>query len=48
MEDGKAATVGFPDVHFLENEADTIGGVRFVGATLWTDFRIARSSSSSV
>lgn len=48
LEDGKAATVGFPDVHFLENEADTIGGVRFVGATLWTDFRIARSSSSSV
>jgi Icc-related predicted phosphoesterase len=28
----------FPDVHFLENEELVIGGVRFLGATLWTDF----------
>jgi len=28
------------DVHFLENEAVTIEGVRFVGATLWTDFAL--------
>jgi len=27
-------------VHFLENEAVTIEGVRFVGATLWTDFAL--------
>lgn len=40
LEDGRAAAAGFPDVHFLENEAVAIGGVRFVGATLWTDFRI--------
>jgi predicted phosphodiesterase len=26
-------------VHFLENEAVTINGVRFAGTTLWTDFR---------
>ena len=25
-------------VHFLENDAVTIDGVRFLGATLWTDF----------
>lgn len=31
----KAETLG---IHFLENEAATIGGVRFLGATLWTDF----------
>lgn len=31
----KAKTLG---IHFLENEAATIGGVRFLGATLWTDF----------
>ncbi|MBB3979741.1 Icc-related predicted phosphoesterase [Rhizobium azooxidifex] len=30
----------FPHLHFLENEVVDIGGVRFVGATLWTDFRI--------
>jgi hypothetical protein len=26
--------------HILENEAVEIGDVRFVGATLWTDFRL--------
>lgn len=25
-------------MHFLENDAVTIDGVRFLGATLWTDF----------
>lgn len=29
-----------PRIHFLENEAVDIGDVRFVGATLWTDFRL--------
>ncbi|MGO7319408.1 metallophosphoesterase [Rhizobium ruizarguesonis] len=27
-----------PGVHFLENSQAVIGGVRFLGATLWTDF----------
>lgn len=27
-------------VHFLENEAVILGGVRFLGATLWTDFEL--------
>lgn len=27
-------------VHFLENEEVIIGGVRFVGATIWTDFEL--------
>lgn len=31
----KAEALG---VHFLENQAVTIGEVRFLGATLWTDF----------
>ncbi len=26
------------EVHFLEDTAVTIGGVRFLSATLWTDF----------
>ena len=26
------------DVHFLENDAVTVDGVQFLGATLWTDF----------
>ena len=29
-----------PNVAFLENDEITIGGVRFLGATLWTDFRL--------
>lgn len=40
LEDGRKAAQGFPDVHFLENDTVTIAGVRFVGATLWTDYRI--------
>jgi Icc-related predicted phosphoesterase len=27
-------------VHLLENESIVLGGVRFVGATLWTDFEV--------
>lgn len=26
------------DIHFLENETVVLGGVRFLGATLWTDY----------
>jgi len=28
------------NVHILENESITLGGVRFLGATLWTDFAL--------
>mgnify|MGYP001421993651 FL=1 len=41
LEQGRQATQGFANVHFLENEAVIIGGVRFLGATLWTDCCIA-------
>ncbi|RVK59208.1 phosphatase [Sinorhizobium meliloti] len=30
----------YPRIHFLENEAVDMGDVRFVGASLWTDFRL--------
>ncbi|MBS3652190.1 metallophosphoesterase [Pseudaminobacter sp. 19-2017] len=40
LEDGRSAAAGFPNVHFLENDIVVIGGVRFIGATLWTDYRI--------
>ncbi|WP_185982597.1 metallophosphoesterase [Aureimonas mangrovi] len=29
-----------PHVHFLENACVVVGGVRFVGATLWTDYSL--------
>src|SRR5690606_11213759 len=40
LEDGRAAAARFPDVHFLENDAVTLDGIQFVGATLWTDYLI--------
>jgi Icc-related predicted phosphoesterase len=43
LEDGRAAATRFPNVHFLENDSVVIDGVRFIGATLWTDFRIEGS-----
>jgi len=33
------------DIHFLENRAIDIDGVRFLGCTLWTDFRFFRYQS---
>ena len=33
-----AAAAEGSDVHFLENRSVEIGGVRFLGCTLWTDF----------
>lgn len=30
----------YPNVHFLEQEEFVLEGVRFLGATLWTDFRL--------
>jgi Icc-related predicted phosphoesterase len=38
--DAKAAAQRYPDFHFLENEATEINGIRIIGATLWTDFRV--------
>ena len=35
-------------VHFLEKEAVTIDGVRFLGATLWTDFELFGSDKKSL
>lgn len=40
LEDGKSAAEQFSNVHFLENDIAVIDGVRFIGATLWTDYRI--------
>lgn len=32
------------NVHFLENDTVVINGVRFIGATLWTDFEVPHGS----
>ncbi|MBW9051157.1 metallophosphoesterase [Rhizobium mesosinicum] len=36
----KQAASRYPNVHFLENDAVILDGVRFLGTTLWTDFRL--------
>lgn len=40
LENGRSTAGQFLNVHFLENDIVTIRVARFVGATLWTDFRI--------
>lgn len=34
-------------IHFLENEAVVIGGIRFLGTTLWTDYKLTRGSTQN-
>jgi Icc-related predicted phosphoesterase len=38
----------FPAVHFLENDGTVIGGVRFLGATMWTDFDFYETPTRSM
>lgn len=40
IEAGRNAASTSQGIHFLEDDLVTIDGVTFVGATLWTDFRI--------
>ncbi|TPK78207.1 metallophosphoesterase [Mesorhizobium sp. B2-4-17] len=40
IEWGRVHAAECPNVHFLNDEAVEIGGVRFLGATLWTDFAL--------
>lgn len=40
LEEGKAEAARHPNVHFLDDDVVVIDGVRFIGATLWTDFRL--------
>ncbi|RUU61348.1 metallophosphoesterase [Mesorhizobium sp. M2C.T.Ca.TU.002.02.1.1] len=40
LEDGRAAAAKFANIHFLEDASVVIQGVQFLGATLWTDYRV--------
>jgi predicted phosphohydrolase len=40
LEEGRAEAEGFANIHFLENDFVVIDRIRFVGATLWTDYGI--------
>ena len=37
----------YPNIHFLENESVLIDGVRFHGATFWTDFKLENNLSAT-
>ena len=36
------------NIHVLENESISIGGVKFLGCTLWTDFELLNSLDASI
>ena len=40
MEWARVHAAECPQVHFLENDVAVIGGVRFLGCTLWTDYAL--------
>ncbi|MCS4091372.1 metallophosphoesterase [Rhizobium sp. BK176] len=40
IRDAREFARGLPNIHFLENAIVDIGDVRFIGGTLWTDFRL--------
>lgn len=48
LERGREAAAGMLGVHFLENDTCFLGDVRFVGATLWTDFELDGDSPKQV
>lgn len=44
----RARDMRLPRVHFLDDGEVVLGGVRFLGATLWTDFELDGSSVQDV
>ncbi|WP_348649103.1 metallophosphoesterase [Rhizobium grahamii] len=40
IRDAREFACGLPNIHFLENAIVDIGDARFIGGTLWTDFRL--------
>lgn len=40
MERSRAEAAAYPDLHILDEEAVVLEGVRFVGATLWSDLNL--------
>jgi len=41
IRDAREYAKRFPNIHLLQNEAVVIGDTRFLGGTLWTDFRLS-------
>lgn len=48
VREGRSFSSRLDRVHFLENDSVTIGGVTFLGATLWTDFNLTGNRQLSM
>ena len=48
LEWGRQAAAEYPDVHLLSDNVVVLGGVRFLGSTLWTDFKLGAQSETDV
>lgn len=46
--EAKSEAWRFPSVHFLEKDETVIAGVRFLGATMWTDFELYETPERSM
>jgi predicted phosphodiesterase len=44
---GRAAAAAAPNVHLLERDSIVVGGVAFLGCTLWTDYRYAGAAEQA-
>lgn len=42
--DARAVADRYPDVHLLEDSSVVLGGTRFIGSTLWTDYEVMMAS----
>lgn len=48
LEDGRRLAASLDRVHFLENDTIVLGGVTFLGCTLWTDFALDGTQAFSM
>lgn len=48
MQEGRSEARAFPLLHILDEEVRVLGGVRFVGATLWSDFALFGDQRSAM
>lgn len=48
LSEGLLAAEAYPHLHVLHRAATVIAGVRFIGATLWTDYALYRTTKPSM
>lgn len=48
LEKAQAEAAKHPNIHILQDSCVDIGGVRFIGATLWTDYKLMRADNQQL